>query len=1128
MNLKDLKISTLLKIGLASLLFFVILLGIIAYIQSSRIQQQVSDIYNHPLKVQRAIGSLEIEIKDMFINLRDLVLSENEKDKNSAILQIDYSNAKVHKLFDIIYERYLGPKLDIDEAYKAYCQWKSMYDIQLSLLSSGQIDSVKNNILPNGKLGMLREHMMARVQIIDNFAINKGDTLYADSIRTNDALNTRLFLIIAIIISLSLIINFTLISVIRKPIEELTNTARRFHAGDMNARSSNESKSEFGELSSSFNILADSIQFNSELTTKVSNIAGLMLTEDDAKRFFQITLDALCTYTSSQMAAAYLLSDDKKNFELFESIGLDSNAKQSFSIQSFEGEFGPVISSLKVQHIKNITNDTQFVFSTVSCKFIPREIITIPILSGKEVTAIISLASLNNYSELSVHLIEKIRDTFNARIEGVLAFSKIKVFSEKLEKVNSYTRGLIEASIDPFVTIGPDGKITDVNNATEEITGLTRLDLIGTDFANYFTEPEQAKLGYQKVFKDGFIKDYDLAIRHISGKITPVLYNATVYRNELGQVAGVFAAARDITEQKRNEQEMAKLNQSLITQSENLSAANRELETQKMELSSQSLELIEQNTELEMQKKQLGEASRLKTNFLSNMSHELRTPLNSVIALSGVLNRRLENKIPADEYSYIEVIERNGKNLLSLINDILDISRIEAGREEVEITKFNMNSLISDVVAMIKPQAERKKINLIHVEKDLNITISNDSKKCEHILQNLIANAVKFTEKGKVEITTHLRKKHVLITVTDTGIGIDEKHIPHIFDEFRQADGSTSRKFGGTGLGLAIAKKYAHLLGGNITVKSTIGKGSEFTLKLPTIYTEENRIIEDDNALFLKYPVKPAPDKAITSSNAKTILLVEDSEVSIIQMKDILEENGYQLIIAHNGAEALELISKIIPEAMILDLMMPGIDGFEVLKTIRNADATAHIPVLILTAKHINREELKFLKRNNIHELIQKGDISREELLSAVYSMVHPKLAEKAKPEQISQSTNKKPKVLVVEDNADNMLTVRALLANRFELIEAINGNEGVEMAKKHLPNLILMDISLPETNGIEVFKTIRSNPQLQHIPIIALTASAMVSDRETILAHGFNGYIPKPIDEELFFQTINQTLYGK
>jgi len=1128
MKMKNLKIGTQLRIGFAAMLLFVFVLGVVSYWQSYQIQQQTEIMYNHPLKITNTIDSLEADIQNMRLGLRELMLANSDKERQDAYQLMALSEADTHQQFDILNKQYLGPHTDIDKAYKSFIRWKTAQEENIKLATSGEIKQVEKNTCSTGTTGIYRKQMMTEISIINNFAEKKAESLYANSIELSNLLNRRLILLIAAILLFTLIINNILLRNIRKPLEEMNEATQRFHKGDMNVRSSYTSKNEFGELSASFNTLADSIQGKSDIDEKFANLAALMLSEYEVKKFFQATINSLASHTGSQMAAIYLLSDDKKTFNYFESIGLSDNARQTFAADSFEGEFGAALFTRKVQLIKNISEDTRFIFYTVSGKIIPQEIITIPILADNEVVAVISLACINKYSNQSIQLIDRILFTLCARVEGILAYHKVKEISEELANSSAYTRNLIEASIDPLVTIGIDGRITDVNKSTEEVTGLTRTELIGTDFADYFTDQALAKAGYKQVFRDGVVRNYELTIRNTNGHLVPVLYNATVYRDEKGKTIGVFAAARDITEQKRAEQELIKLNQELIQRSENLASANQELESQKTELASQSGELMEQNTELEMQKSQLSEASRLKTNFLSNMSHELRTPLNSVIALSGVLNRRLANQIPEEEYSYLDVIERNGKQLLNLINDILDISRIEAGREEIEVTEFNVNNLISEVVGMIHQQAVQKNIQLLHSVGSVEMIISSDADKCRHILQNLIGNAIKFTEKGKVEITVLQNENSINITITDTGIGISKDNLPYIFDEFRQADGSTSRRFGGSGLGLAIAQKYAHLLGGIIAVKSIIEKGSEFTLTLPLHYAAENRISIVETKTDVKHTNKNILHKYNSNLSVKTILLVEDSEPAIVQIKDFLEERGYQILVARDGGEALSIIDQTIPDAMILDLMMPGIDGFEVLRTLRNAEPTAHIPVLILTAKHITKEELKFLKRNNIHQLIQKGDVNRNELLSAISTMVYPEIMETVKPERELQPIVGKPVVLVVEDNADNMITVKALLANNYTVIEAVDGFKGVEMAKKHKPNIILMDIALPDMSGIDAFKAIRNDVHLQHIPVIALTASAMTSDREAILMYGFDAYIAKPIDNIYFFKIINEILYGK
>ena len=809
MKIKNLSIGTQLKLGFATMLLFVVVLGTISFLQSNEIHKQTETMYNHPLLVRRAIGLLHSDLLDIRLHTKDLFLASDEKEIALSLNQIEAKKANIYDQIDQIYTSYLGPRMDVDSLKHDFIRYNSELAETIRLFRAGKTQEAAIRTKNNGIGGKQSEKVIASLQKIDDFARIKGDTLYANSIKSNNTLQSQLILIIAVILIFSIIIIYLLLYGIRKPLSDLTKATELFHNGDMDARCGYESKNEIGELSSSFNTLAKSIQATMSLNEKVVSLASLMLSKYEAKEFFRETINALASHTGSQIAAVYLLSEDKKTFEHFESIGVDDNARQSFAADLFEGEFGAVLSQSKKQHIKNIPQDTRFVFHTVSGKFIPHEIITIPILTNNEVVAVISLASVSPYNEQAVQLIDSIFVTLNARVEGIIAYHKMRLFSEKLE--------------------------------------------------------------FQ----------------------------------------------------------------------------NRELEAQKTELASQSAEVTEQNMELEMQKKQLSEANQLKTNFLSNMSHELRTPLNSVIALSGVLNRRLASQIPAEEYSYLEIIERNGKNLLVLINDILDISRIEAGHEEIEISKFDVNNLISEIISTIKVQAKQKNIELIQAEINPDLYISNaalyissDLVKCRHILQNLVSNAIKFTEKGKVEVKARQLGTKIEITVTDTGIGISESNQPHIFDEFRQADSSTSRKFGGSGLGLAIAQKYAGLLGGTISVKSVFGEGSVFTLILPIQSAGGSQAAEITAKAVHHFAGRLANDKPLSGSHNKTVLLVEDSEPAIIQLKDILEESGYKILVARDGAEALGIIAQTIPDAMILDLMMPGVDGFEVLGTLREAKET--------------------------------------------------------------------------------------------------------------------------------------------------------------------------------------------
>ena len=855
MKLSNLKIGTQLMIGNGLIIALIVFLGYVSLRQSDKIAAQTTKLYEHPLQVRRTLGELKTDILFIHRGNKDLCLAERDIEIAMILQDIDKYKASAFKQFDILYKLYLGPREDIEHAHNDFIKWNTIRDENIRLLNAGEVKELTSRTKSNGVSGRQVEILLDHIQKIDDFARKKGDEFHLNSMEISATLNQRLGYLVAFILSLTLLLISIIARNIRNPLKELSRAAKDFKEGRFSTRSSYKSLNEFGQLSSVFNDLAETIETELNLNMQTSNLSSVMLEEDDAHRFCNTVLSGILKQTEAQMGAIYLLNDSKTEFEKFECLGLDSEGCKPFSATRFEGEFGVALSTKKLQYIKNIPDDTRFTFSTVSGKYIPREIITIPIVSGNEIVSVVSLATVNNFSPNTLRLLDAILDTLSARMDGILSYQKVVNFSQKLE------------------------------------------------------------------------------------------------------------------------------------------SQNNELESQKKELSNQTRELTGQNLELEMQKKQLDESNQLKTNFLSNMSHELRTPLNSVIALSGVLNRRLSGKVANEEYGYIEVIERNGKQLLSLINDILDLSRIEAGYEEIDIKKFKVNTLVSEVVETIEPQANLKNISLNYEDDNHQVEIDNDYEKCRHILQNLVANAVKFTEEGGVDITIEAKEKIVNISVIDTGIGISNKHLPFIFDEFRQADGSSSRNYGGTGLGLAIALKYAKLLGGNIKVESNLGKGSKFIISLP-LQIKNNPI--ETAGVSGHVPLQKSSHYPVSiPGHNKTILLVEDTEAISIQMKDMLVPQGYKIMLARNGNEAMEQIGLKIPDAIILDLMMPEVDGFEVLKRVRSEEKTSRIPVIILTSKFVTKAELAFLKYNRIHQLIQKGDINKDQLLGTVAQTMVPEENEK-------------------------------------------------------------------------------------------------------------------------------------
>jgi signal transduction histidine kinase/DNA-binding response OmpR family regulator len=990
MRLKDVKISTQLKIGFGVIMVLLLMLAALAWVQSDALFQQTKGLYEHPLTVRRALGALEVDIVSIRGEMNDLVGAVNDQQIAARVQAIDAYQQDAMRQFDVLRDRYLGPPADVLQAYDEFVSWGSSRAETIRLLREGRRAEASARTATAGAGGAQVAALLRHTEMISDFAKQRGDAFYRAGEAQIRRLNIQLGIGAAVILLLTLLISWYLLKRIKDPLTDLTAATERFGEGDMEARSGYVSANEFGMLAASFNTMAGGIQTQAHLDESAAQLAAVMLREDELHTFCGELLKALVEHTGSQVGAVYFLNEEKTAFEHFESIGLGAGGRAAFSAVELEGELGAAVATRRIQHITDIPADTRFSFVAVTGELAPREILTIPILSDHSVSAVISLAGLRAYSAADIRLVNEIWSVLTARLNGVLAFREIQELAEKLEH------------------------------------------------------------------------------------------------------------------------------------------QNQELEAQKRELTVQGGELTEQNTELEMQKRELDEANRLKSVFLSNMSHELRTPLNSVIALSGVLNRRLQGAIPAEEYGYLDVIERNGRNLLALINDILDLSRIEAGHAELTIGRFALRDLAVEIVEMLEPQAQEKHIALMQsVPADLP-PIASDLAKCRHILQNLVGNAVKFTEQGRVEIAARRVGDELHIAVTDTGIGIAADQLPLIFDEFRQADDGTSRRYGGTGLGLSIAKKYALLLEGGISVESTPGEGSTFTLRLPMAL----EALGDAGPAEAPAPRRAAGGRAAApSGQGRRILLVEDSEPAVIQMIDILETQGYRVLVARNGKEALEQIGDAVPDAMILDLMMPEVDGFEVLKAIRGVERTSELPVLILTAKHVTPDELSFLKGNNVHQLIQKGDISGAGLLKVVGEMVAPRgkepapLPDKPAPMRRRPAHAGRPVVLVVEDDPDSRRTARALLEGSYRVLEAQDGRAGVERARVGAPDLILMDIAMPVMDGVQALAEIRADEALRHIPVIAVTASAMTGDREAILAHGFDGYISKPIDEEVLTTTLQEVL---
>ncbi|SHI80920.1 PAS domain S-box-containing protein [Hymenobacter daecheongensis DSM 21074] len=502
-----------------------------------------------------------------------------------------------------------------------------------------------------------------------------------------------------------------------------------------------------------------------------------------------------------------------------------------------------------------------------------------------------------------------------------LAFQNDEKIKRAAElRIANYARGLIEASRDPLVTISPEGKITDMNMATVYITGIEREQLIGSDFFAYFTEPQMAREVYQEVFAKGTVADSPLTLRHKDGKLTDVLFNGSVYKNDEGHVLGVVIVARDVTDQKRIATE---LNEAKIA---------AELATVRAEEAQAKAETATGIAE---------DAVKAKQQFLSNMSHEIRTPMNAIIGFTKVV---LKTDLTEKQQEYLTAIKLSGDTLIVLINDILDLAKVDAGKMTFEQIPFKLSASVSAMVHLFETKIQERNLELV-MEYDDRIpeVLVGDPVRLHQIILNLVSNAVKFTSEGSITVGVRLlvqdKEKVILeFAITDTGIGIEEAKLGTVFDNFQQATSGTSRLYGGTGLGLAIVKNLVEPQGGTITVKSKVGVGSTFSFILSFAKTLEKASADDNLNIELETGFKDVK-----------ILVVEDIALNQLLMKTLLEDFGFEMEVAGNGRIAVEKLRTTRYDIVLMDLQMPEMNGFEATEYIRT-QLRLTVPIIALTA----------------------------------------------------------------------------------------------------------------------------------------------------------------------------------
>lgn len=631
--------------------------------------------------------------------------------------------------------------------------------------------------------------------------------------------------------------------------------------------------------------------------------------------------------------------------------------------------------------------------------------------------------------------------------------NKQGIESELTHNSERFYKALLDDMVTFVAVLDTSGTVIFVNNTPLIAAGITLNEIKGSKFydAYWWSYSDEARLTIKHDVEEcaqgkRFIHEIELLTE--SGDLIWIEYSMHPILDEQGNVQYLVPEGRDITERK--EQELAKANEQL----------KREIEERKRS------EHIATS------------ANRAKSTFLANMSHELRTPLNSIIGFTGILKDGMAGEVNAEQAHQLGMVYGSACHLLSLINDILDLSKVEAGKVEAIIDDFELAPLLEEVLGLMQPQAQAQDLKL-QLENNIKVILRTDRGKLRQVLLNLLGNGIKFTEQGSVTLKCKQQKYDVIFDIIDTGIGISEDNLNKVFDAFEQVDNRAERKYEGTGLGLAISQRFINLLGGEISALRNPTQGMTFRITLHNVIHPS--YLDSNNQITIEEPVY----------NSKGRILVVDDDLKTQELlRFYLQDQGYNVIIASNGIEAIDIARSQQPlVAITLDIMMPWQDGWSTLSALKEDPLTTNIPVIIISI--INEKNLG-LSLGAIEYMTKPVD--KFHLLSC-----------------IKKIKNKINNILVIEDSPQDAELIKMLLEPEgYHIQIAKDGADGLTAIKKQPPELLLLDLMMPNMSGFEVVRQLKANTATEKIPIIIVSAKTLTEVEAEYLHQHTEGLLVK------------------
>ncbi|MNI02017.1 Autoinducer 2 sensor kinase/phosphatase LuxQ [compost metagenome] len=1200
-------------------MIIVVCLGISLVLLNNRIvdvQNEINYIVEHDMEVHNLINQTEKNLLDMETGMRGFDISGETRylepyQAGKARWEHDYN--RLNQLLD----NNPTQQKNLEAIRTAIVQWiEKNGEYTISLKQQNKMEQVYDNF----KMDLGKNYMDQLRAQVDSFrATEKAltESRAAQLDEKNKMLRDQLYLLLFLVTIVSILVAMMISGTIVRTIKDVSRTIREIASSEgaiSTRRIELRTKDEMRSLGEATNELLDSHSKSNWLQTSLVEVSNMYQHMNNINELSQSFITQLASILNASQGVFYLRTNYRNHSKLLK-IAAYADQMDDVGVASIhfgEGLVGQCAKENRIFHLNDIP-DTYVKVSSALGQSSPRSIVIVPIVFENKVEAVIELASLEPFTPIQIKLLEQIRSTYGIAINNVTSRMEVE---RLLEESQAMTEELQQQS-------------EELQAQTEELQTQSEELLAQQDELR--TSNESLKQSEEYL--------------------------------------------------QRQQQELEQSNQKLFKKGEELE--------DRIRYSEEVSERIEQqNMALEATAEELAAVSKYKSEFLANMSHELRTPLNSLLILSQLLAENKDMNMTSKQVEFAHTINSSGNDLLRLIDEILDLSKVEAGKMELELDLLRLDELKDTMWRTFQPMTVKKHVNFdIQIDSSVPETLLTDGHRLQQVLKNLLSNAIKFTSHGEISLqinrtTRKLSAKGstvnvICFSVTDTGIGIPKEKRSMIFEAFQQVDGTTNRKFGGTGLGLTISREIASLLGGQITVDSEEGKGSTFTLYLPEVpvanqlHSDEVAVTENYSDRARKDVLIPrvdisspellkssevADDRDSLEPGDKVILVIEDDMNFARIIKELAQSRGFKVLVGLQGDTGLALAHTYKPDAIILDIQLPVIDGWGILDNLKKHPDTRHIPVHVMSVVDDSQQGLSmgamaYLKKPTDRESIEKAFIHIEDLINrtlkrlliveddlvlrdslvqlidhddviiTAVSTGEETLQELASNhfdcmvmdlgladmsgfdllDRIRQTENYRTlpiiiytgkeldtkqemelkkyaesiiiknvksqerlydetalflhrveanlpedrrtmlkklhqnesafngkHILLVEDDIRNVFALSNVLEDQnLKLTYAENGREALEILDKNPDfDLILMDIMMPEMDGYEAMRQIRSQHRFEKLPIIALTAKAMKEDREKCIAAGASDYISKPINMDRLFSLLKVWLY--